>query len=56
MRDQREGTSHDPKLPEHDERAPNASWGHLGRVDGYRGVLCTDTDTHYKSGSKQALP
>lgn len=52
----RQLTDHDPKLPEHDEGTSNSSRGYLGRVDGDRGVLCTDTDTHDKSRREQSFP
>ena len=54
--DEEQLTGHDPKLPEHDEGTSNSSRGHLGRVDGNGGVLCTDTDTHDEARSEQPLP
>jgi hypothetical protein len=49
-------TSHNPKLPEHNEGSSNTSRGHLGRVNGYRRVLCPDANTHDKSSRKEFLP
>lgn len=49
-------TSYNPELPEHDEGTTNSRRGHLSRVDGDRGILCTDADTHDKSGNEQSFP
>jgi hypothetical protein len=49
-------TSHDPKLPEHDEGASNSSRGHLSRVDRNSGVLGTNTDSHNEPRNEQAFP
>jgi len=49
-------TGHYPQLPEHDEGTSDSSRGHLGRVDGNCGVLCTDTNAHDKPCSEQSLP
>ena len=38
-------TSHNPKLPEHHKGASNSMWGHLGGINGNRGVLCTNANT-----------
>lgn len=49
-------TGHDPELPEHDEGAASPGRGHLGRVDGHRGVLGADADAHDEPGGEEALP
>lgn len=49
-------TSHNPKLPEHDEGTADTVRCHLSREDRDRGVLCTDADAHDESRSKQGLP
>ena len=38
-------TSHDPKLPEHDESAANTMRSHLSRIYGDCGVLCPYSNT-----------
>lgn len=49
-------TDHDPELPKHDEGTPNTSRGHLGRVYGDCGILCTDSDSQDESRGKESLP
>ena len=51
-----EDTSNDPELPEHDERASNASRGHLSRVNWDSCILRADSDSHDEAGGEESLP
>ena len=51
-----EDANDDPELPEHDEGTTDAGGSHLGRVDGDRGILGANSNTHDKAGREQTLP
>ena len=49
-------TNNDPKLPKHDKGATNSMGSHLGRVNGHRGVLGANANTHHESCPEETLP
>lgn len=52
----KEDANDDPELPEHDEGAADAGWGHFSRVDRHGSILCADADAHDKASGEETLP
>jgi hypothetical protein len=55
-RESEEDAEADPKLPSHGESSPDRCRSHLGRIDGHRGGLCSQTKTEDEADDKQLLP
>ena len=49
-------TGNDPKLPEHDQGSSDPGRGELGREDGDRGVLGTDSNAHDETNGEERFP